>query len=113
MASSGPYSELEYLILAMVGEEINSGYAMRKEMNRMTATPAIRTLIREGKTHQLYLDIQTGAELGMQTLDGCLLSLLKEGRIDYEHAVAKCSNVQDFVRRATNMGVAEAVSATN
>jgi len=35
MASSGPYSELEYLILAMVGEEINSGYAMRKEMNRM------------------------------------------------------------------------------
>ena len=35
MASSGPYSELEYLILAMVGEGINSGYGMRKEMNRM------------------------------------------------------------------------------
>ncbi len=35
MTSNGPYSELEYLILAMVGEEINSGYAMRKEMNRM------------------------------------------------------------------------------
>ena len=35
MTSNGPYSELEYLILAMVAEEINSGYAMRKEMNRM------------------------------------------------------------------------------
>lgn len=35
MSSSGPYSELEYLILAMVGEGVNSGYAMRKEMNRM------------------------------------------------------------------------------
>lgn len=35
MASNGPYSELEYLILAMVGDEVNSGYAMRKEMNRM------------------------------------------------------------------------------
>lgn len=35
MSSSGPYSELEYLILAMVGEGISSGYAMRKEMNRM------------------------------------------------------------------------------
>src|SRR3954451_24299675 len=35
MANAGPYSELEYLILAMVGENINSGYAMRKEMNRM------------------------------------------------------------------------------
>lgn len=33
--STGPYSELEYLILAMVGEGVNSGYAMRKEMNRM------------------------------------------------------------------------------
>src|SRR3954465_2045129 len=35
MANAGPYSELEYLILAMVGEPVNSGYAMRKEMNRM------------------------------------------------------------------------------
>ena len=35
MSSAGPYSELEYLILAMVGEGVNSGYAMRKEMNRM------------------------------------------------------------------------------
>jgi DNA-binding PadR family transcriptional regulator len=35
MANASPYSELEYLILAMVGEGVNSGYAMRKEMNRM------------------------------------------------------------------------------
>ena len=35
MGTSGPYSELEYLIIAMIGEGINSGYAMRKEMNRM------------------------------------------------------------------------------
>ena len=35
MGTSGPYSELEYLILAMVGEGVNSGYAMRKRMNRM------------------------------------------------------------------------------
>lgn len=35
MSSIGPYSELEYLILAMVGEGVNSGYAMRKEMTRM------------------------------------------------------------------------------
>ncbi len=35
MSNAGPYSELEYLILAMVGEGVSSGYAMRKEMNRM------------------------------------------------------------------------------
>jgi DNA-binding PadR family transcriptional regulator len=35
MSYAGPYSELEYMILAMVGEGVNSGYAMRKYMNRM------------------------------------------------------------------------------
>lgn len=73
----------------------------------MVVTPSIRTLIRDGKTHQLYLDIQTGGELGMQTLDGHLLQLLKEKKIDYEHALAKCSAPQEFIRRATNAGLVE------
>ncbi|HSI72354.1 MAG TPA: type IV pilus twitching motility protein PilT [Fimbriimonas sp.] len=73
----------------------------------MVATPSIRTLIREGKTHSLYMDIQTGGELGMQTLDGSLLNLVKEGKVDYEHALAKCSNPQDFQRRAANLGLIE------
>jgi twitching motility protein PilT len=73
----------------------------------MVATPSIRTLIRDGKTHQLYLDIQTGGDLGMQTLDGSLLKLVKDGNIDYEHALAKCSNPQDFHRRAVNAGLVE------
>lgn len=73
----------------------------------MLATPAIRTLIREGKTHQLYMDIQTGGEMGMQTLDGSLLNLLRQGKIDYEHALAKCSNAADFQRRAASAGLVE------
>jgi len=71
----------------------------------MVATPAIRTLVRDGKTHQLYLDIQTGAELGMQTLDWHLLQLCKEQKIDYEHALAKSSNPSDFQRRAMSLGL--------
>jgi len=71
----------------------------------MVATPSIRTLVRDGKTHQLYMDIQTGGELGMQTLDGHLLALCKDGKIDYEHALAKCSNLSEFERRAINMGL--------
>jgi twitching motility protein PilT len=71
----------------------------------MVATPAIRTLIREGKTHQLYLDIQTGADLGMQTLDGHLLQLVREGKIDFDHAIAKSSNAVDFQKRAASQGL--------
>ncbi len=79
----------------------------------MTATPSVRTLIREGKTHQLYLDIQTGAELGMQTLDGSLLNLLREKKIEYELALSRCSNAAEFQRRAMNQGLVEASVAPN
>jgi len=73
----------------------------------MVATPAIRTLIRDGKTHSLYMDIQTGSQYGMQTLDGHLLKLVTEGKIDFEHALAKCSNSSEFYRRAVNQGLVE------
>lgn len=73
----------------------------------LVATPSIRTVIRDGKTHSLYMDIQTGGEMGMQTLDGCLLRLVKEKQVDYEHALAKCSNAQEFSRRAANAGLVE------
>jgi twitching motility protein PilT len=73
----------------------------------MVATPSIRTMIRDGKTHQVYHDIQTGADIGMRTLDGSLIKLLQEGQIDYEQALAKCSNTQDFRRRAENLGLVE------
>jgi twitching motility protein PilT len=66
----------------------------------MVVTPAIRALIREGKTHQLYTDIQTGGQFGMQSLDQHLLQLLSERKISYEDALAKTSNPRDFEQRA-------------
>lgn len=69
----------------------------------MAATPSVRNLIREGKTHQLYMDIQTGAEYGMQTLDSCLLNLVRKGLVDFEDAIAKASNPRDFEQRAQRM----------
>ncbi len=80
----------------------------------MTCTPSIRTMIRDGKTHQVYHDIQMGGEDGMQTLDGHLLFLMRKGLIDYEHAVGKCSNVNEFQSRALREGLitAEVANAT-
>jgi twitching motility protein PilT len=73
----------------------------------MVATPSIRTMIRDGKTHQIYHDIQMGGEHGMQTLDGNLLSLLKDGVIDYDHALSKSQAPSEFHRRAENLGMAK------
>jgi twitching motility protein PilT len=66
----------------------------------MFATPAIRNLIREGKTHQIYSSMQAGAQHGMQTLDQHLGELVKLGRITYEQGLEKCHHVEDFKRLA-------------
>jgi twitching motility protein PilT len=64
----------------------------------MVATPAIRNLIREGKTHQIYSSLQAGAKHGMHTLDQHLAELVRSGRITYETALEKCHHVEDFNR---------------
>ena len=55
----------------------------------MVATPAIRNLIREGKTHQIESAILTGAEWGMQTMDQSLRDLYQRGLISFEDAIGK------------------------
>ena len=52
----------------------------------MVVTPAVRNIIREGKTHQLDAVIQTGAQYGMQSMDATLSHLIHEGKITYEEA---------------------------
>ncbi|MBW3647485.1 MAG: type IV pilus twitching motility protein PilT [Actinobacteria bacterium] len=64
----------------------------------MVATPAIRNLIREGKTHQIYSALQAGAKHGMSTMDSNLASLVKSNKITYDAALEKCHHVEDFNR---------------
>jgi twitching motility protein PilT len=64
----------------------------------LVATPAIRNLIREGKTHQIYSAMQAGAKFGMQTMDQHLADLVKKGRITFETGMEKCHHVEDFTR---------------
>jgi len=52
----------------------------------LVATPAVRNIIREGKTHQLEAVIQTGAEFGMQSMDKTLVTLIHAGTITYDEA---------------------------
>lgn len=52
----------------------------------LVVTPAVRNIIREGKTHQLDAVIQTGAEYGMQSMDKTLAKLIHEGTVTYDEA---------------------------
>ena len=51
--------------------------------------PAVRNLIREGKTHQIYSALQTGGAHGMQTMDASLADLVRRGKITRELAEAR------------------------
>lgn len=52
----------------------------------MLGTSAIKTAIRDGKTHQIDNILQTSTEMGMNTLEMSLAALVKEGKIDVETA---------------------------
>ena len=58
----------------------------------MIATPAIRNLIREAKVAQMYSAIQTGQQFGMQTLDQCLVDLVRRNIVSGNEARTKAAN---------------------
>ncbi len=62
----------------------------------LVATPAIRNLIREGKTFQIPSMIETGAKEGMMSLDQCLRDLLRQGLITAETAFHKAADKESF-----------------
>lgn len=66
----------------------------------LLATGAIRNLIREGKTHQIYSAMQAGSSLGMHTMDQHLAELVRINRISYETGLEKCHRVEEFNRLA-------------
>jgi len=62
----------------------------------MVGIPAIRNLIREDKVAQMYSSIQTGQQFGMQTLDQCLLDLVKRGVVSRQEASSYAKNKEQF-----------------
>ena len=64
----------------------------------MIANPAVRNIIREGKTHQLDTVIQTSADQGMQTMDRTLVKLVQSGVITYDNAREYAVDLTEFER---------------
>jgi twitching motility protein PilT len=62
----------------------------------MVITPAIANLIREGKAAQIYGSIQTGARLGMQTMEQALSNMIVSGTIAFEEAMSKSARPEEL-----------------
>jgi len=85
---------LQSVISQTLLKKVGGGRVAAHEI--MIGTPAIRNLIREDKVAQMYSAIQTGAQLGMQTLDQCLSNMLQKGLITREAAREKAKMPENF-----------------
>ena len=64
----------------------------------LVPNPAVRNLIREGKTHQIYSVLQTSSAAGMQTMDASLATLVREGAISQRLAESRSSTPEELNR---------------
>ena len=93
-------AQLSNILMAICSQRlvpmIGGGRAVATEI--LTATPAVRNIIREGKTHQLDAVIQTGADQGMQSMDKTLVGLVQAGSVTYEEARNFAVDLGEFDR---------------
>ena len=93
-------SQLSNILMAICAQRlvpaIGGGRVVAAEI--LVANPAVRSVIREGKTHQLDTIIQTGADQGMQTMDRTLVKLVQTGVITHDAAREYAVDLQEFER---------------
>lgn len=93
-------SQLSNILMAICAQRlvpaIGGGRVAAAEI--MVANSAIRSLIRDGKTHQIDSMIQTGASAGMQTMDATLANMVKKGQVSYNDARDFAVDVENFER---------------
>lgn len=93
-------SQLANILMAICSQRlvpsIGGGRVVAAEI--LVATPAVRNIIREGKSHQLDAVIQTGGDQGMQSMDKVLAGLVQAGQVTYEEARNFAIDLTEFDR---------------
>jgi len=74
------------------------GHGRAVSVEVLICTPAVRNLIREGKTHQIYSIMQAGGRFGMLTMDQSLASLVKSGKVTQQLAYERCHDPEELNR---------------
>ncbi len=94
-------SQLSMILQGIISQQLlplKDGSGRIAALEILVATPAIRNLIREGKTHQILSSVQTGAKYGMQTMDMALRDLVQKNLVEFEVALSLASDPDTFMR---------------
>jgi twitching motility protein PilT len=93
-------TQLSFVLLGILAQQliprVDGGRVLATEV--LVANHAVRSLIREGKTHQIYSVIQTAQKEGMCTMNQALYELCLQGIIHQEEAVLRTTEPQDLER---------------
>jgi twitching motility protein PilT len=98
-------TQLSFVLMGIISQQLipkapPPGRVLATEV--LVATPAVRSLIRESKIHQMYSVIQTGQREGMQTMNQSLHRLHTKDLITYEDAFARTTDLDDLTRLFKN-----------
>lgn len=93
-------SQLSNILMAICSQRLipSIGGGRQAAAEILVATPAVRNIVREGKTHQLDAVIQTGSEYGMQSMDKTLVSMIHSGTITYDEARNFAVDIEELDR---------------
>jgi len=91
--------QLSFVLLAVLAQQLiprasGNGRVLATEV--LQVTPAVRSLIREQKIHQIYSSIQTGQKEGMRTMNQALYELCKKNLITYDEAISRSISPEEF-----------------
>lgn len=94
-------TQLSFVLIGIIAQQLipktgGRGRVLAAEV--LISNPAIRSLIRDSKVHQISSAIQTGQKEGMRTMNQSLYELHKKGLISYEDAFARTLDVEDLAR---------------
>ena len=93
-------TQLSFVLLGVLSQQLipkatGRGRVLATEV--LIATPAVRSLIRESKIHQVYSVIQTSQKEGMRTMNRALHELHEKGHITFDDAILRSTDVEDLM----------------
>ncbi len=94
-------TQLSFCLLGIIAQQLIprsdvEGLVLAAEI--LVATPAVRSMIRDEKEHQIYSVIQTSQKYGMKTMNQSLSELYLAGKISKEDALARSSNEEELAK---------------
>ena len=101
-------SQLAFVLEGVVAQQLlprarGGGRVLVPEI--LVCTPAVKAVIREGKTHQIYTLMQAGAKFGMQTMNQALFSAFANRLISYDDAMGRSFDPQELQQMIAKSGL--------